>query len=99
MTTTVPTVKTRRLIAGLAASSALLAGLLAPLAPAHAHVAAPHLGGVRDDGSSDFYYDPGSICCVDARPSQKSPASGRRKTILYSKQYEFWVVRCGFDAL
>jgi len=59
---TVSTVTTRRLIAGLAASSALLAGLLVPLAPAHAHAAVPHRSGVRDDGSSDFYYDPGSPC-------------------------------------
>jgi len=60
--TAVPTVTTRRLIAGLAASGALLAGLLIPLAPAHAHAAAPHRNGVQDDYSSDFYYDPGSPC-------------------------------------
>ncbi len=62
MATAVPTVTTRRLIAGLAASGALLAGLLVPLAPAHAHAAAPHRNGVQDDYSSDFYYDPGSPC-------------------------------------
>jgi len=58
---TVTTVTTRRLMTGLTASGALLAGLLAPLAPAHVHAAAPHHG-VRDDGSGDFYYDPGSPC-------------------------------------
>lgn len=61
MTPAVSTVTTRHLMTGLTASGALLAGVLAPLAPAHAHAAATHHN-VRDDGSGDFYYDPGSPC-------------------------------------